>query len=143
MLTGGCQRNSTVTGKVLFEDGSPLTKGMVIFTGDAGVARGPIDADGSYRLGFEKNANGVPKGNYKVYIFDAAYKIEGASKMAPMVPLIEEKFMKPETSGLICNVDKGSMVYDITVTKLPPEIEKARINAAKSAPAVVTRPPIR
>jgi hypothetical protein len=61
-----------VHGQVTLEDGKPLTKGMVIFECKQGektvMARGEIQADGSYRLSTSKPGDGAPPGKYRVVI---------------------------------------------------------------------------
>jgi len=122
----GCSPNSKVTGKVTFEDGSPLTVGEVIFESETLQARGTIDTSGKYTMGTIKEKDGVPLGKYRVYIGGAA---EPTGNMIPygggrdstatrpeMRPLIGSKFFLPASSGLTCDVN-GPTVFDITVTK--------------------------
>ena len=59
LLFSGCgNRMSPVRGTVTLEDGSPLTKGLVVFEGQADgkpvMARGEIKSDGSYELGMSR-----------------------------------------------------------------------------------------
>lgn len=126
----GCSSQVRVTGKVVFEDGSPLTEGKVIFENDAFFqAVGRIQPDGSYTLGSYKLTDGVPRGTYKVYISGAVSAEEkkiaakshtgGQSEVVTFgtpvfTKLIHTKYEKPETSGLVCDVKK-SMKYDIKV----------------------------
>ena len=121
LLLVGCGKNVKVRGKITFEDGSPLTKGMVIFQTGSTQSKAPIEKDGSYVVGTLKADDGLPRGTYQVYI-TGAVDAPGISVMgAPLGALVEHidsKFTKPETSGLTCEV-KGRMTYDITVT--PPQ----------------------
>jgi hypothetical protein len=61
-----------VTGTVTLNDGTPVTKGLVIFERVAGgeplSARGQIRADGTYELSTHKPGDGVPPGRYKVVL---------------------------------------------------------------------------
>jgi len=121
LLVAGCGKNVRVTGKVTFEDGTPLSKGMVIFSAGATESKAPIGEDGSYVVGTLKSGDGIPRGTYRVYITGAAI-IPGMDArgvpLGPVTLLADKKFSSPETSGLTCEV-KGSMTYDITVT--PPD----------------------
>ena len=118
LLLAGCGKNVRVTGKVTFEDGSPLTTGTVIFHSGATESKAPIEKDGSYAVGTLKSNDGLPRGTYQIYITGAAHFPGISPKGAPLGPvvqLIDSKFTSPDTSGLTCEV-KGSMTYNIKVT---------------------------
>src|SRR4051794_23699741 len=72
LSASGCgARMYPVTGTITLADGSPLTKGLVVFetTGARPVmARGNVDADGTYHLSTNKPGDGVPPGKYRVLI---------------------------------------------------------------------------
>jgi len=110
-----------VSGKVTFDDGSPLSTGMVIFLSGSNQSKAPIEKDGSYRVGTLNAGDGLPRGNYRVYITGAieskGISPTGAILGAP-VELVDSKFTSPETSDLTCEV-KGSTIFDFTVT--PPK----------------------
>jgi len=118
----GCSNKVQVSGKVFFEDGSPLTAGTVIFDNGREQAKGAISEDGTYRLSSMANNDGILPGEYGVYI-TGALGFSGTVTMTPgTVPrpddLIDTKFTSKDTSGLSCTV-KGTTVFDIEVT--PPE----------------------
>lgn len=113
MLFAGCGK-AQVTGKVTFSDGTPLTTGTVVFTKPRFQSGGTLNAQGEYRLSSYKPNDGTQKGEYKVYITGA--EMEPEKEGEDRKPLIDAKFMSPETSGLICNV-KGSTAFDIKVEK--------------------------
>ena len=120
LLLIGCGENVQVSGKVTFEDGTPLSKGTVIFTTGTNQSKAAIETDGSYRIGTLNPGDGVPRGTYQVYI-TGTIELHGAGPMGmPLgaTQLVDSKFTSPETSGLTCEV-KGSRTYDITVT--PPK----------------------
>lgn len=71
VLGTGCSGNVHVHGKVAFDDGSPLTLGTVVFDDGQISARGKLDENGSFRIGSKKADDGLPPGNYKVYIIGA------------------------------------------------------------------------
>jgi len=121
LLLTGCGTNVRVTGTVSFEDGSPLTTGVVIFNSGKAESTAPIEKDGSYKVGTLKSDDGLPPGTYQVYISGAAlYPQIGAmgQPLGSVVHLIDTKFTSPETSGLTCEV-KRNRIFDITVT--PPK----------------------
>jgi hypothetical protein len=120
VLIIGCSKKTQVSGKVTFEDGSPLTAGEVRFESSGFLASGKIQSDGTYRLGSAADADGVPKGSYKVSIFamDESGTKTGMLPGDAPVPksLVTEKYRSGETSGLVCEVN-GSTTFDITVEK--------------------------
>ena len=119
----GCSGNASVTGLVKFDDGTPLTIGEVIFESSTLEARGPINSSGKYAMETNKAGDGIPPGQYRVYIGgaveatgkDISVGARGDSR-PEMRPVIDEKFTQPATSGLTCDV-KGSQKFDITVSK--------------------------
>lgn len=121
LLTLGCGSGRVkVTGSVTFDDGTPLTVGIVVFSGPSTEASGELDAKGRYTLGEFKPGDGVMPGKYKVFIANAAIVEvvdEGRDRVAvPSIPLIDAKFEAAGTSGLSCEVVKKT-TFDIVVTK--------------------------
>jgi hypothetical protein len=124
IFLAGCNENISVSGKVVFPDGKPLQTGTVCFQNEIVVATGELQNDGSFQLGLEKKGSGLPSGSYQVYI-SGAQNIEKTPppKNNPegwgdpiVTPLIHQKFMSPQTSGLSCEVVKGmKLPYTITV----------------------------
>ena len=130
-LFSGCGGNARITGQVKFDDGTPLTIGEVIFESNTVQARGPIDTAGKYTMGTIKDGDGVPPGQYRVYVSGA---VEPTGKQLPYYPggepmptdtpttypemrsLIDVKHTQSITSGLTCDVT-GSQKFDITVSK--------------------------
>lgn len=119
----GCSGKSSVTGKVTYDDGSPLTRGSVCFQTDKYFAEGPLQSDGSYTLGALKAGEGVPPGTYQVFINGAIIPPDLSGRGDSVVTsfdapefLVDNKFTSPLSSGLTCTV-KGKTVFDITVSK--------------------------
>ena len=117
-----------VTGQVTFPDGTPLTKGQVMFQKDGFVASGDISKDGYYSAGKLKDGDGLPPGQYQVYITGASTfgaetnaqqqvadsgRIPSFKTPKPM-DLIASKYMGPNTSGLTVEVS-GNTKFDIKV----------------------------
>ena len=128
MMTG-CG-DPKVTGKVTFPDGTPLTKGQVMFQKDGLIGSGDITEKGTYTAGKLKDGDGLPPGKYQVFITGAS-TFEGTETNADQqvliggrptfktprpIDLIAYKYMAPNTSGLTMEV-KGNTKYDITVEK--------------------------
>ena len=128
-LLVGCSDNVQLEGNVTYsDDGSPLGKGMVMFDNGTIVARGPLEADGSYTVGTDKDGDGLPPGTYTVTIVDAAEEIADPNadpddlsytrdSMPSYRKLIADKYFLPETSGLEITVDASTGTYDITVDR--------------------------
>jgi hypothetical protein len=115
----GCGNGlSPVTGRVVFEDGSPLDEGIVICEMQDGgkpvMARGSIQADGTFRLGTEKPGDGVKPGKYRVLVVPRG-RTQAEASVLP--PIIDHKFEKFETSGIEFEVKEGKNELPITVTK--------------------------
>ena len=102
-----------VQGKVTFEDGTPLTIGMVVFESTDGktiTARGDIQADGTYCLGTKRPGDGVPPGKYRVLIAPR----EDISAAAPERSLtFDKRYTDFSTSGLEYEVKVGPNEFPI------------------------------
>lgn len=57
-----------VTGKVSFEDGSPLPEGRIIFQDEKFEYFCDLAPDGSFSLWTVREEDGIPPGNYRVYL---------------------------------------------------------------------------
>jgi len=116
----GCSKQVPMGGKVSFPDGQPLTQGTVIFTTETFMAQGKINKSGRYDMGSYSAKDGLPPGEYDVYIRDAQEFVgmvggsattesdPGASGTATYKELIKPFSAKVE-------VKKGVRNYDITV----------------------------
>src|SRR5262245_25725866 len=82
-----------VTGRVVFEDGSPLDEGIVIcetYDGEKTVmARGNIQRDGTFRLGTIKPGDGARPGKYRVLVVPRG-RTQAEANALP--PIIDRKF---------------------------------------------------
>ena len=115
----GCgQRLYPVHGSVVLDDGTPVTKGMVIFErvegGEPVTAQGAIEPDGTYQLGTTKPGDGVPPGKYRVLI--NPIDTSDAPDEQKVLPF-DIKYLKFETSGLELEVKSGSTEFPIKVTR--------------------------
>lgn len=124
----GCGENCKVTGKVTFPDGTPLTRGKVVFETTNYISKGQINKDGTYVLGTNNPKDGAPPGTYRVCFTDLINptvtttpspkggppKIQMSKPESP----IHHKYYDSQKSGLVCEV-KGRTKFDIVVE--PPE----------------------
>jgi hypothetical protein len=107
-----------VKGTVTLDDGSPLTRGLVVFErvdgGAAITARGNVAPDGSYELSTGKPGDGVPPGRYKVLVnpLDPS-DVPDEKKNLPF----DVKYMKFETSGLEFEVKAGPNEFPIKLDR--------------------------
>jgi hypothetical protein len=117
----GCSENQRLSGKVTFDDGSPLTIGMVCFENaeNGKLGRGEINPDGTYVVGFETDKNGIPKGTYKVFISNATQEKGFNEKTGLPIDeqLIASKYSSSSTSGLTFTADGKTKTFDITVER--------------------------
>ena len=125
MFVAGCGQPK-VSGTVTFSDGTPLVRGTITFQTDKHAAMGSLDKNGRYTIGGAKTGDGVPPGTYQVFI-TGTEEIDvskdkpvqfggGPGSPLPIIPLIDKKYERPETSGLTCEVKK-STVFNIEVKR--------------------------
>src|SRR6516165_9929344 len=108
-----------VHGRVVYEDGSPLTEGIVIgerAEGDRRVkAQGSVKKDGTFSWGTLTPGDGAEPGKYRVVVVPRAVGEKEASQ--GVLPAVERKFSNPQTSGIDFEVKPGRNELDITVTR--------------------------
>ena len=127
----GCGKGFPVGGKVTFPDGSPLTVGYVCFETPTMTLTGTINSSGEYKISGASPEEGVPAGEYQVYIAGA---VKSGSENSgppeldsdgnalvrtidkPDIPLIHPKYTTKSSSGLQCEV-KGKTTFNIEVTQ--------------------------
>jgi hypothetical protein len=107
-----------VRGTVTLDDGTPVTKGLVVFESTApaqGVsARGTLGADGRFQLSTNRTGDGVPPGTYKVLINPMDLSdLPDEKKNVPY----DVKYMNFATSGLTFEVKAGDNDFPIKLAK--------------------------
>src|SRR5262245_25965830 len=114
-LTGCGPRQYPVQGKVTLEDGSPLTRGMVVFEGTDGahMARGMIQPDGSYELSTARPGDGARPGRYRVLV--SALDMADVPDEQKALPF-DVKYTRFQTSGLEAEVKARSNDIPIQLT---------------------------
>jgi hypothetical protein len=115
----GCgDSGATVTGKVIYEkDNSPMSQGTVIFVADNGhFAKGGVQGDGSFRLKTGSSNVGIEPGKYNVSITPP--DTSAARENGIIVPpIVDARFLSPQTSGLQYDVKPGKNDFTIKVSK--------------------------
>jgi hypothetical protein len=112
-----------VTGRVTYEDGSPLTEGNVIGHSGEGATsvtvQGNVRPDGTFEWGTDKPGDGAKPGKYRVAVVPRG--LGDAEMAAGMLPAVESKYSDPDTSGIEFEVKAGRNELNITVTKPNPK----------------------
>jgi len=108
----GCGGDSTgypVKGTVKFADGSPLTKGVIVFDNGQTSAMGELKPDGTFEL-----TNGAEPGTHTIFFSGEATGGDYGK------PLVATKYISPAQSDLRVEVRAEPNVFDEIV------VEKAR-----------------
>ncbi|HJZ55399.1 MAG TPA: hypothetical protein VKE74_10595 [Gemmataceae bacterium] len=118
-LPGCGSGRASVTGKVTYNDGTPVEAGSVI--GEATVdeklvaVQGTIRKDGSFSWGGDREGDGALPGTYKVIVVPVSlseYQLSQGQTTA-----IDGKYTKYETSGLSFEVKPGRNDFNIKVSR--------------------------
>jgi hypothetical protein len=121
LMPGGGSGNVPAKGKVTFSDNDePLTQGSVAFLKDGKISRGDIQPDGTYVVFTGTGTdNGLPPGQYKVYITgsDKVIPIAGSEGSNDYEPQIAKKYESEETSGLTAEVGSSTKEYNFKVER--------------------------
>ena len=132
LIVTGCSNKVPLSGIVTFsDDGTPLPQGAILFQSETILAQGGIQPDGTYRVGTDKQTDGLPLGTYQVCI-TGTDKIEFAADRVTAVdssgaglggqreirtPLIDPKYASATTSELTFTVDGKTKKFDIQVDR--------------------------
>ena len=134
----GCSRGPTtfpVTGKVVFDDGNPLSSGAVVIfqetsgNGAAGTSpRGVVHADGTFELNTFEEGDGAPAGDYRVLVRAKRDPKDYTERGIFPRPVIDPVFEQFESSGLTYKVVEGTNNCKFVV-------RRAKSSPGKRAPA--------
>ncbi|MDR1480940.1 MAG: hypothetical protein LBJ00_18600 [Planctomycetaceae bacterium] len=116
----GCgERRTTITGLVKFTDGTPITRGFVIFDNGTNSFFGTIKENGTYATGAEKIVDGIPDGTYKVYLGKVnGMKPNPQTRRVEKIEVVNPKYCSVETTSLTFEVKRGGVkTFDIIVEK--------------------------
>ena len=133
-----------MSGTVTLDDGTPIASGRVVFeTEDGSFSAVGAIVDGHYTMGIIADDDGIPRGDYIVYITSAT-RLTGETievsdgidsntgeDIMMTLPLLEsvvaEKYTSVRDSPLRCKVTR-SMTFDIVV---PPYVDESKKDEAK------------
>jgi hypothetical protein len=123
LVTGCGSGRYPVSGRVTYEDGTPVEAGTVI--GEATVdgklvgVQGNIEPDGRFTLGGERAGDGAFPGSYRVLVMPVAL---GDAELAEgKTPAVDGKYGKYDSSGLKFEVKAGKNEFNITVSRPKPK----------------------
>jgi hypothetical protein len=120
LLLAGCGSGRyPVSGRVTYEDGTPVEAGTVIgettIDGVPVGVQGNIGQDGTFTWGTERPGDGALPGTYKVLVMPRAL---GDAELAQgKRPAIAGKYTRYETSGLSFEVKPQKNELNITVSR--------------------------
>ncbi|MDR0869734.1 MAG: hypothetical protein LBN39_02980 [Planctomycetaceae bacterium] len=126
LVLTGCGDNIPLGGTVTFsDDGSPLEVGTIAFASGQMQARGDIGTGGKYDLGTLKVGDGLPPGDYKVYITGAEATEKGKtvgqgehqSTLNKVTQLIDPKYTSVDKTPLTAKVDASTKQIDFKVDR--------------------------
>jgi hypothetical protein len=129
----GCSSGTKVSGKITFEeDGSPVSKGVIVFDAlQQNSYAAKINADGSYISANKKQNQGIPPGNYKIWLaqteqIENTYGPAGETLVSKAIPQIAKEYCSVKTTPLELEVKSGgAMTFDIVIKK-PAEKKKKK-----------------
>jgi hypothetical protein len=109
-LLGGCGGGRVkVSGRVVYDDGSPVEEGTVCGEMEDPEAKqmvqGEIDRDGSFTLGTTQPGDGAKPGKYKLIVLCRTPGDAEASQGKK--PAVDGKYARYNTSGLTVDVTGG------------------------------------
>lgn len=132
----GCSGNVKVKGQVLFEDGTPLSGGEVLFESPGFLGSGRVDKNGNFRITGTSENEGIPPGTYKVSIVRTEIPdgplVAGSNPV--FTPQIDKKYGHPDTSGITCDVKKSMSPLKINVERFQGQVTQRKVNAPAQRP---------
>jgi hypothetical protein len=116
---GGSEFGASASGTVTL-DGKPVTPGLVTFAPEDPAAVpsvSDLDTSGGFTLTTNKKP-GLTPGKYRVSIqaFRPPNVAPGERSFEPSEPLVPEKYLRVNTSGLEFTVEPGENTFDIELT---------------------------
>jgi len=116
-VASGCGSNIKAGGTVVFSDGTPLDRGMVVLASPTNQYTGMIHGDGSFKLGGLNPGDGLPAGTYRASVLYAVDDLENS--------LVSGKYTSAETSGLVFEISKKKHA-PLKIVVEPPTPEEQR-----------------
>jgi hypothetical protein len=123
-VTGCGSGRVSVSGKVTYDDGTPVESGSVIgeatVNGKVVAVQGTIKTDGTFSWGGDREGDGAVPGNYKVIVVPVS--LSEYQQSQGMTPAVDGKYTRYETSGLSYDVKPGGNEFNITVSRPKPKV---------------------
>ena len=118
-IAAGCGKGHVpMGGRVTFADSNePLTTDAVVFIAQNFQSRGNLDKDGRYTIGSYTDTDGLPPGEYSVYVHGAVRYEEDEKGRIKTIVLVDPRFTDASTSGLKFHVDGTTRTFDFQVEK--------------------------
>ncbi|MDR2643961.1 MAG: carboxypeptidase-like regulatory domain-containing protein [Planctomycetaceae bacterium] len=114
----GCSKNVQQSGRVIFDDGSPVPCGTICFMNDTYQASGEIQSNGKFTIGSTRVNNGLLPGNYKVVIAGSHKVIGTGNEGQPLFEeLVDGKFTDPDKTPLTAVVQGNNSKLEFKVEK--------------------------
>ncbi|MDR1958002.1 MAG: hypothetical protein LBQ54_02990 [Planctomycetaceae bacterium] len=119
----GCDGKAKISGTVKFFDGTPVTQGSVVFDSGTESYFGTIRKDGTYVTGGNQQVEGIPNGNYKVWLaqtetIENTLDAKGEVVSYKTTPTVAKKWTSPNTTELTFEVKPGGQkTFDLVVEK--------------------------
>lgn len=117
----GCGNFQRLGGTVVYsDDETPVADCQVVFTDGVYNSRGTTNEKGEYTVTSMKPGDGIPRGEYKVYIGGAEIietKFIDGTEHTTSISLIDGKYRSPETSGLTFTADGKTRRFDIKLDR--------------------------
>jgi hypothetical protein len=108
-----------VTGRVTYEDGSPVPAGIVIaeatVEGETVGVQANIESDGSFSWGADSPGDGALPGNYRVMVMPVT--LSDSERGEGKQPAVHSKYGSYESSGFTFEVKPEKNVLNLTVTR--------------------------
>ncbi|MDR3232727.1 MAG: hypothetical protein LBT46_03530 [Planctomycetaceae bacterium] len=114
LLTAGCSNRILIKGTVTYEDdGSPVRHGIIHFDSDKGSYSSTF-TNGNYKTGGEKKVQGIPPGQYTVWLSN----VHDSTEEGGIVRRVSSEFCSRKNSPFAFEVKKGGPKrFDLKVTK--------------------------
>ncbi|GHT10494.1 hypothetical protein FACS1894170_02660 [Planctomycetales bacterium] len=120
IVIAGCgDSRILITGTITYEDdGSPMNTGNIQFESAANTYSGLIE-DGKYKTGGQKAVQGIPPGEYKVWISGAYAQVSDGDKTGlGVLPLVADEYCSATKTPLSFEVKPGgATTFDIKVKR--------------------------
>ena len=119
-----------VSGKVVFEDGKPLTTGglvlleSVVTEGLPVNARGTINADGTFELTTFEDGDGAVAGKHQMLVRARRDNDDLLKRGIAPRPIIDPPLEGFDTSGLEYTVEEGNNEFEVVVQRPVKTVER-------------------